>query len=120
MLYGSLPDACACASLWGVYAAGAGVTDVAQCVHKGETVLHYAARGGHTEVVEMLLGAGADAKAVDKVRAAMGGCALGSVVVYSMLAVFVLPPGVVGPLNAVRFVRRIAFRSTHRHIAPHT
>ena len=42
-------------------------------VQKGLTVLYLAAQAGNKEVVEMLLGAGADANAVDAVRAAMGG-----------------------------------------------
>ena len=40
-------------------------------VQSGRTVLHMAVEGGSKEVVELLLGAGADAKAVDKVHAAM-------------------------------------------------
>ena len=37
----------------------------------GLTVLHLAVQRGHTEVVEMLLGLGADPKAADRVLAAM-------------------------------------------------
>ena len=40
-------------------------------VQVGGTVLHSAVKGGSKEVVELLLGAGADAKAADKVHAAM-------------------------------------------------
>ena len=46
-------------------------------------------------MVEVLLAAGADAKAVAGVRAAMGGWALVGVGVYSVLVVFVLSPLVV-------------------------
>ena len=61
-------------------------------VQNGTTVLHEAAKGGHKEVVEMLLAAGADAKGVNKVRAAMGGWSLVGVGVYSVLVVFVFFP----------------------------
>ena len=40
-------------------------------VQGGTTVLHLAVEGWSKEVVELLLGAGADAKAADKVHAAM-------------------------------------------------
>ena len=37
----------------------------------GFTVLHCAAKGGSKEMVELLLGAGADAKAADRVHTGM-------------------------------------------------
>ena len=40
-------------------------------VQGGVTVLHVAVEGGSKEVAELLLGAGADAKAADRVHAAM-------------------------------------------------
>ena len=53
------------------------VTCVWCTVQKGKTVLHSAALGGHKEAVELLLGAGADPKAADKVHAGRPGCVLG-------------------------------------------
>ena len=61
-------------------------------VQDDTTVLHYAVEEGHKEVVEMLLGAGADANAADEVHAATGGYAWVGVGVYGVLLVDVLSP----------------------------
>ena len=43
------------------------------CLQRGDTTLHWAARGGHDEVARLLLGAGAPVDAVDQVGGREGG-----------------------------------------------